>query len=163
MLFNFHMKINSVYLADNLELLKKVNSEFIDLVYIDPPFYSGVDYKEFSDAWKSLEEYLRFMKLRIREIHRVLKSNGSFYLHCDKSAVFDLKPLCDTVFGKKLFRGEIIWDVGSVSGFKSQAKGWVRQHDTILFYTIYNADFWPGCIWRLEQAAFLRSSFAICT
>ncbi|MFX1478056.1 MAG: DNA-methyltransferase [Promethearchaeota archaeon] len=129
------MKLNSVYLGDNLEILNQVDSELVDLIYIDPPFFSGVDYKEFSDSWTSLEEYLSFMELRIREIHRVLKSNGSFYLHCDKSAVFDLKPLCDKFFGKKFFRGEIIWDVGSVSGFKSQVKGWVRQHDTILFYT----------------------------
>lgn len=129
------MKLNSVYLGDNLEILKQLDSELVDLIYIDPPFHSGVDYKEFSDKWKSLDEYLNFMALRINEMNRVLKNNGSFYLHCDKSAVFDLKPLCDKIFGRKYFRGEIIWDVGSVSGFKSQVKGWVRQHDTILFYT----------------------------
>ncbi|MFW9865877.1 MAG: DNA-methyltransferase [Candidatus Thorarchaeota archaeon] len=129
------MKLNSVYLGDNLEILKQVDSELVDLIYIDPPFYSGVDYEEFSDKWKSLEEYLSFMALRIKEMNRVLKNNGSFYLHCDKSALFDLKPLCDKIFCRKYFRGEIIWDVGSVSGFKSQVKGWVRQHDTILFYT----------------------------
>jgi len=132
------MKINSVYLGDNLEFLKQIDSELIDLIYIDPPFHSGVDYKEFSDKWKSLDEYISFMRLRITEMYRVLKNNGSFYLHCDKSAVFDLKPLCDEIFDRKFFRGEIIWDVGSVSGFKSQVKGWVRQHDTILFYTKSN-------------------------
>ena len=133
------MKLNTVYLADNLEFLRKCNSEFIDLIYIDPPFFSGVDYKEFSDHWNSLEEYLNFMKLRIIEMHRTLKKFGSFYCHCDASAVFDLKPLCDEIFGNNLFRREIIWNVGSVSGFKSQVKGWVRQHSTILYYTKSNA------------------------
>ena len=129
------MKLNTVYLADNLEFLKNLESEIIDLIYIDPPFYTGVDYKEFSDSWKSLDDYLGFMSLRIKEMHRVLKINGSFYCHCDANAVFDLKHLCDKIFGRHYFRREIIWNVGSVSGFKSQVKGWVRQHDTILYYT----------------------------
>ena len=132
------MNLNSVYLAENLEFLRKLDSDFLDLIYIDPPFFTGVDYKEFSDSWNSLEDYLTFMQLRIKEIHRVLKSTGSFYCHCDANAVFDLKPICDKILGRKNFRREIIWNVGSVSGFKSQVKGWVRQHDTILFYTKSN-------------------------
>ncbi len=129
------MKLNAVYLAENLEILKKIPAEFIDLIYIDPPFFSGVDYKEFSDLWNSLDDYLDFIIGRLIEIYRVIKPSGSFYCQCDPNAVFDLKPLCDTIFGKKNFRREIIWNVGSVSGFKSQVKGWVRQHDTILYYT----------------------------
>ncbi|MFW9770988.1 MAG: DNA methyltransferase, partial [Candidatus Thorarchaeota archaeon] len=129
------MKLNTVYLIDNLEFLRKLDSNLIDLIYIDPPFYSGVDYEEFSDKWESLDAYLEFMKLRISEMHRVLKFTGSFYLQCDPSAVFDLKPLCDKIFGRENFRRVIVWNVGSVSGFKSQVKGWVRQHDTILYYT----------------------------
>jgi DNA modification methylase len=129
------MKPNSLFLSDNLDILDKIDSEFIDLIYIDPPFYTGVDYKEFSDMWQSLTEYLKFMKVRIKEMYRILKSTGGFYLHCDINALFDLKPICDGIFGKHFFRREIIWNVGSVSGFKSQVKGWVRQHDTILYYT----------------------------
>jgi len=129
------MEFNMVYLVDNLKFLRELDSETINLIYIDPPFFSGVDYKEFSDLWSSLEDYLNFMKIRIQEMHRVLKRAGSFYCHCDTNAVFDLKPLCDKIFGKNYFRREIIWNVGSVSGFKSQVKGWVRQHDTILYYT----------------------------
>ena len=129
------MRLNSVYLAENLEFLKHLDSEIIDLIYIDPPFFSGVDYKEFSDLWDSLDAYLDFMMVRIREMYRVLKNSGSFYCHCDPNAAFEIKILCDKIFGRKFFRREIIWNVGSVSGFKSQVKGWVRQHDTILYYT----------------------------
>jgi DNA modification methylase len=129
------MKTNSIYLAENLEFLKQIDSDLIDLIYIDPPFFTGVDYKEFSDLWHSLKEYLDFMRERILEMHRVLKQTGSFYCHCDPNAAFEIKILCDKIFGRKLFRREIIWNVGSVSGFKSQVKGWVRQHDTILYYT----------------------------
>jgi DNA modification methylase len=132
------MELNTVYLIDNLEFLRKLDSECVDLIYIDPPFYSGIDYKEFSDLWSSIDDYLKFMKIRIEEIFRVLKQTGSFYLHCDTSAAFDLKLLCDKIFGSDNFRREIIWNVGSVSGFKSQVKGWVRQHDIILYYTKSN-------------------------
>ena len=55
MYFSFSMRLNSVYLAENLEFLKNIDSETIDLIYIDPPFFSGVDYKEFSDSWDSLD------------------------------------------------------------------------------------------------------------
>jgi DNA modification methylase len=127
--------VNNIHLSENLEFLRKTKSDYIDLIYIDPPFYTGVDYKEFSDVWQSLSEYLEFMNVRIEEMYRVLKSTGSFYCHCDPNAVFDLKIICDNIFGKSNFRREIIWNVGSVSGFKSQVKGWVRQHDTILYYT----------------------------
>jgi hypothetical protein len=91
------MKLNTVYFAENLEFLKELNSEYIDLIYIDPPFFTGVDYKEFDDKWNSLNDYLSFMKLRMKEMYRVLKDSGSFYCHCDANAVFDLKLLCDEV------------------------------------------------------------------
>ena len=52
------MEFNMVYLVDNLEFLRELDSETIDLIYIDPPFFTGVDYKEFSDLWSSLEDYL---------------------------------------------------------------------------------------------------------
>ena len=89
------MRLNSVYLAENLEFLKHLDSEIIDLIYIDPPFFSGVDYKEFSDLWDSLDAYLDFMMVRIREMYRVLKKSGSFYCHCDPNAAFEIKILCD--------------------------------------------------------------------
>ena len=88
------------------------------------------------------------IKLRLIEIHRVLKNTGSFYCHCDPNAAFEIKTLCDSIFSRKYFRREVIWNVGSVSGFKSQVKGWVRQHDTILYYTksetyTFNKQFTP--------------------
>ena len=70
------MEFNMVYLVDNLKFLRELDSETINLIYIDPPFFSGVDYKEFSDLWSSLEDYLDFMNIRIQEMNRVLKIGG---------------------------------------------------------------------------------------
>ncbi len=131
-------EINHVYLGDNLNFLKQLRSGLIDLIYIDPPYCSEEDYIEFSDKWENISGYLGYMKDRILEMHRILKKTGCFYLQCDLHGKFELKLLCDNVFGKKNFRREIIWNVGSVSGFKSKVKGWVRQHDSILYYTKSN-------------------------
>lgn len=129
------MIYNYIELSENLKFMKNISSNFVDLIYIDPPFYSNVDYKEFNDVWNSLENYLNYMFIRILEMYRILKKTGSFYCHCDKNAVFNLKFICDKIFGIEHFRRDIIWNVGSVSGFKSKAKNWIRQHDTILYYT----------------------------
>jgi DNA modification methylase len=78
--------------------------------------------------------YLTMMAVRLIELHRVLKPTGSLYLHCDPTASHYLKLLLDAIFGKKNFRREIIWRSGWVSGFKTAAKNWVRNHDVIFYY-----------------------------
>ena len=78
--------------------------------------------------------YLAYMAVRLIECHRVLKPNGSLYLHCDHTANSYLRMLLDAIFGEKNFRNEIIWRIGWVSGYKTQKRGWIRNHDTILYY-----------------------------
>ena len=53
--------------------------------------------------------YLTYMAIRLMEMHRVLKSTGSIYLHCDPTASHYLKATLDAVFGRKQFRNEIVW------------------------------------------------------
>ena len=71
---------------------------------------------------------------QVGEMHRVLKPTGSIYLHCDPTASHYLKILMDSIFGVANFRNEIVWRIGWVSGFKTQKRGWIRNHDTILYY-----------------------------
>ncbi|HYM14548.1 MAG TPA: DNA methyltransferase, partial [Dehalococcoidia bacterium] len=78
--------------------------------------------------------YLVMMTIRLLELSRVLKDDGSIYLHCDPAASHYLKAVMDAVFGKRSFRREIIWRSGWVSGFKTRAKNWIRNHDVILYY-----------------------------
>lgn len=148
--------LNQIYLSDNLTLLRKIVSQVIDLIYIDPPFCSEEDYIEFSDKWEDISGYIGYMRERILEMHRVLKKTGSLYLQCDSHAKFELKLLCDKIFGKKNFRREIIWNTGSVSGYKTKINGWVRQHDTILYYTksndfIFNKQYIPYTVNYIEK------------
>jgi len=82
----------------------------------------------------SLLAYLVSMTLRVTEIHRVLKPNGSFYLHCDPTASHYLKIVLDTIFVSNggEFRNEIIWHYLKWSIGQRQ---FVRNHDVVLFYS----------------------------
>ncbi len=75
--------------------------------------------------------YLTMMAVRIFEMHRILKKNGSIYLHCDPTASHYLKLLLDSVFGVKNFLNEIVW---SYKRYTAQSKRYQRLHDIILFY-----------------------------
>ena len=85
---------------------------------------------------KGMFSYLVMMALRLIEMKRLLKPTGSIYLHCDPFASHYLKLVMDAVFGESNFRNEIIWRIGWVSGFKTQKRGWIRNHETLLYYTM---------------------------
>ena len=85
---------NRLILGDNLQVLKTLPSESVDLCYIDPPFFSNRNYeviwgdtgevRSFTDRWAGgMEHYIGWLKERIDEIWRVLKPTGSLYVHCD--------------------------------------------------------------------------------
>lgn len=76
--------------------------------------------------------YLVMMAPRLLELHRILKSTGSLYLHCDPTASHYLKLVLDRIFGAEHFQSEIIWKRTSAH---SDAKRYGRVHDTILFYS----------------------------
>jgi adenine specific DNA methylase Mod len=74
--------------------------------------------------------------VRLLELHRVLKPNGSLYLHCDPTASHYLKVLIDAIFDPRNFRTEIIWKRSSAhSDTKQGRRQHGRIHDTIFFYT----------------------------
>ena len=76
--------------------------------------------------------YLVMMAPRLLELHRVIKSTGSLYLHCDPVASHYLKLVLDAVFGPGRFRNEVVWKRTTAH---SGAKKWGRVHDLLLFYT----------------------------
>ncbi len=79
-----------------------------------------------------LPAYLVMMAVRLIELHRILKSTGSLYLHCDPTASHYLKVILDQIFGPENFRSEVVWKRTSAH---SSAKRWGPVHDVILFYT----------------------------
>ena len=137
---------NRLFWGDNLHVMRMLPSNSIDLIYIDPPFFSSQNYtvifgdqneiRSFSDIWEGgMNTYLIWMNARLLEMKRLLKNTGSIYVHLDYHAVHYVKRQMDMIFGYDRFRSEIIWSNESSSGFKAQANKWIRGHDTILYYT----------------------------
>ena len=77
------------------------------------------------------KSYLAYMAARLLEMHRLLKSTGSIYLHCDPTMSHYLKLVMDAVFGRDSFRGEITW---KRFNFHADAKKFGAISDRILFY-----------------------------
>jgi len=139
--------------GDNLavmDALLRRGEPGIDLVVIDPPFATGEKFSvvtpigvggevvrapAYSDRWQGgVAGFLAMLDPRLRLIHRLLAAHGSLYVHLDPTVAHPVKVLLDEIFGPECFQREIIWRIGWVSGFKSRARNWIRNHDTILFY-----------------------------
>lgn len=133
-----------VICGDCLDFLKKMDNKSVDMIYLDPPFFTqktqtlkdaqGNEYS-FGDVWNSRTEYLDYIKVRVCELKRVLKDTGSIFLHCDEKASHYLRLVLDEVFGEENFRSEIIWTYKRWSNSK---KGLLPGHQTIFFYSKTN-------------------------
>lgn len=132
----------AVLLGDCLEQLKDIPAESVDLIYLDPPFFTrkkqtlktrdnSREYS-FDDSWASIEDYKEFIKVRLEACHRVLKKTGSIFLHCDKSASHYLRVALDEVFGMDNFQSEIIW---AYKRWSNSKKGLLNNHQNIYFYS----------------------------
>lgn len=135
---------NQLILGDNLEVLRDIPSESVDLIYIDPPFFSNRHYEviwgdagevaSFNDRWAGgINHYIEWLYKRVEQLYRVLKPTGSFYLHCDWHANAYIRVLIlDKIFGDKNFINEIIWNYHDPAGtVKDRFK---KKHDTIFLY-----------------------------
>jgi DNA modification methylase len=131
------------FCGDNLEVIPKyIPDESVDLIYIDPPFNSSRNYevfwgeaqerRAFEDRFGDAMTYIEWMRPRLRELYRVLKSTGSFWYHCDWHARHYIKKVeLDRIFGFENFRNEITW-VRSLP--HNDPKRFGRSRDSIFWY-----------------------------
>lgn len=133
---------NRLFWGDNLHVMRQLPSESIDLIYIDPPFFSGRHYnvifgdqnelRSFSDIWEGgMPGYLIWLNTRLYEMKRLLKRTGSIYVHLDWHAAHYVKVEMDKIFGHNCFRNEIIW---CYRKFGRSGRYFPRSHDAVLFY-----------------------------
>jgi len=137
------LRENIIIKGDNLVAVHALKPLFrgrVKLVYIDPPFNTGTDDFGYNDAFNH-STWLTFMKNRLEIARDLLSPDGSLYVHLDFNEVHYCKVLLDEIFGRGNFQREIVWRIGWVSGYKTAAKNWIRNHDTILFYTRQNLSF----------------------
>jgi hypothetical protein len=145
---------NRLVLGDAAGVLAGLKDELagkVSLVYIDPPFDTGGDFNfqatipgapdgapricipAYQDA-RGLDAWLEWFFETARLLHVLLADGGSLYVHLDAHVAHYAKVVLDEIFGAGAFQREIVWRIGWVSGFKSRAKNWIRNHDVILFF-----------------------------
>ncbi len=133
---------NRLIQGDNLDVMRSLPDASIDLIYADPPFFSGREQhangrdglrRSFGDAWTGgRSEYLAWLGERLVEMHRLLSPAGVLYLHCDFHAGHYIKVALDQIFGDENFQNEVIWHYGL--GASNAARHFLRKHDTIFVY-----------------------------
>jgi len=106
----------------------------VKLIYIDPPYNTGSDSFSYNDRFDR-STWLVFMKNRLELARRLLTEDGAIYVQLDYHQVHYAKVLMDEIFGEENFQREIIWRIGWLSGYKTADNNWIRNHDTILFYS----------------------------
>ena len=129
------------------------------MIYIDPPYNTGKDFIYKDNYRDNLENYieqdengfktssdpetsgryhsiwLNMMYPRLKLAKNLLTEDGSIYINIDFNEVSNLKKIMDEIFGENNFQREIIWRIGWLSGYKTLAHNFIRNHDTILFYS----------------------------
>ena len=149
---------STVFFGDNLNILRRLPDESVDLIYIDPPFNTGkvqarkrlkttrdvegdrvgfgennyrtelISEQAYGDSFSN---YQAFLMPRMQEAHRLLKAHGSLYFHIDYREVHYCKIMLDQIFGRENFLNEIIW----AYDYGGRAKNkWPAKHDNILYY-----------------------------
>ncbi|MGL2800210.1 DNA methyltransferase [Helicobacter pylori] len=121
-----------------LHSLKKKFAKQVKCIYIDPPYNTGNDSFNYNDNFNH-SSWLVFMKNRLEAAREFLSDDGSIYISLDYNEVHYCKVLMDEIFGVENFQREIIWRIGWLSGYKTSINNFIRNHDTILFYS-KNAD-----------------------
>ena len=147
-----------IHFGDNLPVLESLPDESVDLIYIDPPFNTGIKQsrervstvrdengdrtgfqgkryrtvklgaQSYSDIF---DDYLLFLEPRLEQARRLLRPDGSLFFHIDYREVHYVKVLLDQIFGRASFLNEIIWAYDY--GARSKRK-WPAKHDNILWY-----------------------------
>lgn len=119
-----------VILGDSIDILKKIKSNSIDLIFADPPYNIGKDFGNNKDIWKSKKEYIEWCKIWLDECYRVLKDNGTFYF---MTATQHMSYLDVYVSEKYNVLSRIIWSYDS-SGVQSK-KNFGSLYEPILMTT----------------------------
>lgn len=146
-----------------LKILQESYLNKIKCIFIDPPYNTGSDFiyddnfskdlnMELVDSGQMDEngiklvsntdsngrfhsDWLSMIYSRLKLAKNLLKDDGAIFISIDYNEVANLKKIMDEIFGEKNFQREIIWRIGWLSGYKTIAPNFIRNHDTILFYS----------------------------
>ncbi len=143
--------------SDNLEymeylLKRKKMTGKIQLIYVDPPFFSNSKYQAsirlesdklgkspiiktgaYDDTWgDSLEQYLTMLTVRFMLMRELIADTGCIWVHLDWHGSHYVKLILDEIFGYDNFVNEVVWTYKSGGASR---KSFARKHDTLLMYS----------------------------
>ena len=151
-----------------LKLLQESYLGKVKMIYIDPPYNTGSDKFVYPDNYTMDEEdyedgiglkdeegnklfrenlisnprfhsdWCSMMYSRLMLARNLLAEDGAIFINIDYNEAHSLKMIMDEIFGNDNFQREIIWRIGWLSGYKTTAPNYIRNHDTILFYSKSN-------------------------
>lgn len=119
--------------GDNISVLKDIKplyKQSVSLIYIDPPYNRGGNFKFYKDA-KSHDEWLAAMKAAILELKDFLREDGSIWISIDDSEMAYLKVCCDSIFGRGNFVSTIVWQKRNT---RENRNIFSNNHEYILVY-----------------------------
>jgi site-specific DNA-methyltransferase (adenine-specific) len=157
---------NLVLRCDAAQLGRYVHSGSAQVAYLDPPFGIGASFGArtgasgwrsrgriaYEDRWPSIQAYLAWLEVRVAVVRECLSTEGTMWLHLDHRAVHEAKAVCDRVFGRAAFLGEVVWIPGN--GARGPRRGPGITHQTLLLYVAGREYVWNA------QDPELREPFA---
>lgn len=102
---------NVLIQGDNLLALKALEQEYmgkVKCVFIDPPYNTGSAFEHYDDGIEH-SLWLSLMRDRLEIIQKLLSHDGSLWITIDDNEAHYLKVLCDEVFGRTNFVGNVVW------------------------------------------------------
>lgn len=129
---NINAHNNYVFKGNNLLTISSLKSVFqgkIKLIYIDPPYNTGKDSFLYNDSFNH-STWLTFMKNRLEISKQLLSEDGVIFISIDIVEQAYLKVLCDEIFGRENFVGEIIWETAT----DNNATQISIEHEYVLCY-----------------------------
>lgn len=122
----------NLIVGDNLEVLKGLPDESIDLIFCDILYNTGRTFEYYEDKLGEATEAMEWYEPRLKEMWRVIKNTGAVYLHCNYRLIHYLRVELDKVFGIDSFRNEIIWKQEGWGNFSDTHLQ--TSHENMLFY-----------------------------
>lgn len=146
-----------------LKLLQESYLGKVKMIFIDPPYNTGSDFIYADDFTMRTERYrdetgeidvngnrmfqntesngryhsdwCSMMYSRLMIARNLLAEDGSIFISIDYNEIDNLRKIMDELFGAENFQREIVWRIGWLSGYKTMAPNFIRNHDTILYYS----------------------------
>jgi len=142
---------NFIIKGNNLLALHSLKEQFqnkVKLIYIDPPYNTGNDSFGYNDNFNH-STWLTFMKNRLEVARELLREDGSIWINIDDNESHYLKVLCDEIFGRDNFVGNVIWQKKYT--IANDAKWFSDNHDHILVFAKEKSSFSINGLQRTQE------------